>query len=211
MPATAVARGTCDGDVVLAIESDAGSRDSCTAGTGERAGAKVDVGQAARGGLHDDLCVYSFTACTGGADGRSRAGDIGLPHSAQTGGYPHRKRRRACDRERGWVAGGISDRVADKHGELRPVVGTGRGGGCVGGGGRSAAGDAVLPPLVAQWGSACCSDTEGRRLACRYGLASWLRGNRWRHRGRIDREGGCAAGNTTHRIANYDCEQRAIV
>src|SRR5260370_1053016 len=91
------------------------------------------------------------------------------------------------------------------------VAGLGWGGRCVGGRGRSADGDAVLRPRVAQWGSACCSDTEGRRLACRYGLASWLRGNRWRHRGRIDREGGCAAGNTTHRIANYDCEQRAIV
>src|SRR5437016_7453653 len=82
--APAVIRSTGHGEVVFAVQGEAGCRETGTAGTGESGGAHVHIGQAASGALHDDLSVHCFSTCAGQADGRSRAGGVGLSNSDQT-------------------------------------------------------------------------------------------------------------------------------
>src|SRR5215467_11018528 len=66
-----IAGGAGDGDVVLAVERDAGYWNGRPARTGQGRGTQIHIGQATCGTLYDDLCVDSFPTCAGKSNRQS--------------------------------------------------------------------------------------------------------------------------------------------
>ncbi len=83
-----------DGQIVFAIKRDARCGNRCTVWTGESRGGQIDIRQAARGALYNNLTVHGLASRSRKFNRRKRFGRSRLSYTQKRGRDPDRKR---CD------------------------------------------------------------------------------------------------------------------